>query len=323
MSNTKSEPSKLLVVIVNYFSTELVNNLVKQLCKQELPSEFTVSIICADNSGDDEQQQRLSTIETTSDIALTCISNPTNLGFGKAINKCVEGHDFDYLCCINPDVVLFPETLSSLLKHSTKNNSQGIWGGVTVDKHDHPDFRHAWQEPSMINTFAWATGLSRLIKDGSWQLDYQHVGDQGVIPYAVDCISGCCLLISEPAWQAVNGFDTRFFLYSEEVDLCRRARQVYYQPTVVPNAKLKHAHHSAAQSCQRIIPIYTSKIVYVRKHHGTLFNVSYRLMITAGASLRAFAYLFKRDLDTAKTWAKLAFISLTFGRNKQLEISRE
>jgi len=314
MPSLNIKPIKLLVVIINYFSADLVTDLVKQLNQQRLPSDFELSIICADNSANDKQRQELQKIEVSSNAELALQLNSSNLGFGRAINQCAEGQNFDFLCCINPDVTLFSDTLSSLLSYCSKHSEQGIWGGITVDEQERPDFRHAWQEPSLKNTLVWATGLSRFLRKPSWQDNYKHLNDNSLQPYSVDCVSGCCFLISRSAWIAVGGFDDSLFLYSEEVDLCRRARQSGFQPTVVSHAKLKHSRHSAEESNKRVIAIYSAKLLYASRHHGVRFNIFYKILVSAGSCLRAIKYLISGNFTAAKVWGKLAFISLFYWR---------
>lgn len=316
-----SEPEKrsvnLLVVVVNYFSAKLVANLTEQLSNQRLPEQVKLSIVCADNSVSPDQKKTLLDLKEQAKIDFKIVLNSNNLGFGSAINNCAKGQDFDFLCCINPDVTLFSDTLLALLAHCIDNPEQGIWGGHTVNEQHKLDYRHAWQEPSLRNTLAWAIGLKRLISKPPWHDNYRHLADNALTPYAVDCVSGCCLIISAEAWQATGGFDPDFFLYSEEVDLCLRARQLSFQPTVVPNAKLTHKAHSLSESINRTNTIHSSKLLYASKHHGFTYNICYRLLISLGAIVRTMKSVFNGQLTAAKIWANLALTSIIYRPKKR------
>lgn len=314
-TNANRFTTRLLVVIVNYFSADLVEELVAQLNKQKLPENVCLSIVCVDNSTSKDQAAVLERIQENSSIEIKLKISTHNAGFGNAINTGLKDEEFDFLCCINPDVSLFSDTLSTLLTHAQHHLDEGIWGGCTVDKMLTPDYRHAWQEPSLKNTFAWALGLKDWLRKPHWKDNYQHLHESQLHVYSVDCVSGCCFLISASAWQATGGFDADFFLYSEEVDLCRRARTLGYQPTVVTEAKLIHTAHSIDQSIKRVAIIYSSKLHYSHKHHGFYYNFVYRLLICIGALVRTIKSLFSGRLSSTKVWGGLALSSLFYSRH--------
>lgn len=309
-----SEPHSisLLVVTVNYFSSRLVAQLLSQLSNSELPRSVTMSIVCADNSVSSKEcsalRQQCSDYKNAN-IELSILENIANLGYGPAINNSVKGRTFDYLCCINPDVKLQPNTLRELLHHAMKKPEQGIWGGLTVDEHGVPDYRHAWQEPNLKNTFGWATGLNRVMAD-DWQDNYKHI-PASAEPYPVDNVSGCCFLISADVWETVGGFDSDYFLYSEEIDLCKRARSAGAQPTVVTNALLQHKTHSKDQSKRRISVIYASKLLYARKHSPLTYNLIYRVLVGLGSLIRVGVSSIKLNFIAAKSWGAV-FLEATF-----------
>lgn len=320
MTSSKPNSIKLLIVTVNYFSASLIAKLVDQLAKQTLPERVNLSAVCVDNSVSPEQQTVLERVKTEAPFEFKLVISPVNLGFGRAINKGLEGEEFDYVCCVNPDVGLLPDTLNELLSYCLKESGRGIWGGVTVDQQSEADFRHAWQEPSLRNTLAWALGLKRIIGHQLWQDNYRHMAQNMSQPYPVDSVSGCCIMISNPAWQALEGFDLDFFLYSEEIDLCRRARRMDFQPTIVPLCKLNHTSHSEQESTSRLLTIYSSKLLYASKHHGPLYNFCYRLIIVLGSLVRIFKSVIFGRIKTARAWASIAWCSLVYRQNYQQQM---
>ena len=310
MTKADKNSPKLLIVIVNYFSANLIEKLIKEINIQPPVEDFSISIVCVDNSVDEGQSSALRKIEEVYARKVKLLFNERNEGFGNAINIGLKGQSFDFACFINPDVSLEVDTLPLLMFHALSNTHQGLWGGLTVDQYRQADFRHAWQEPSLKNTFAWAIGLKRFIRSPEWQDNYKHLALNENQPYSVDCISGCCLMISNSAWQATRGFDSDFFLYSEEVDLCRRARTLGYQPTVLPDAKLTHADHSSKELTHRITIIFIAKMQYAKKHHGLIYTIFFRLFIAIGSFIRAAKSLTQGRLNSAKVWLKLSVVSL-------------
>jgi GT2 family glycosyltransferase len=90
------------------------------------------------------------------------------------------------------------------------------------------------------------------------------------VPQQVDWLVGACLLLRRAALDEVGGFDERFFMYSEEMDLCYRLRQAGYEIWFVPRAEVMH--HEAASSSQdlfrRNVNFHESRYRFFRKHHG-------------------------------------------------------
>ncbi|MBX2847012.1 MAG: glycosyltransferase family 2 protein [Acidiferrobacterales bacterium] len=308
--------TKLLLVVVNYHSADLVSKLVHQLTLQAFSEKISLSIICVDNSVSDLEAKKLKLIRDESKLPFELIINTENMGYGNAINLAAVGKDFDYLCCLNPDIELQQDTLSKLLNHGHLNQNQGIWGGLTVDSNGTPDFRHAWQEPSIKNTLGWALGLKHLSRSPSWHETYHHKGKDAESAYPVDSVSGCCLMISRKLWQTLNGFDSDFLLYSEEIDLCRRARLEGYQPTVIPTAKFFHAKHANKGSARRIPLIYASKHLYANKHHGLLYVLAYRCLIFLGAMIRIIKSMITLDGHHLKAWLRVAVQSITYTKSR-------
>jgi len=301
--------TRLLIVTVNYHSSTLVGcllNRLQQIQQQaRWPSNLALQFVCVDNSATQDERDALSRIKATTKIEMEIVDKVKNLGYGVAINEGAAGRQFDYLCCINPDVSLENNTLTELLAHSSSHPHQGLWGGVTLDPDSQADFRHAWQAPTLLKTFAWATGIKKLVNIPCLQEDYRHIGAARTQPYPVDNVSGCCLLISSSAWQQLGGFDHDYFLYSEEIDLCRRAIMLGFQPTVVPKATLRHPPHAEPESTKRLRVLFSSKVLYFRKHHGFARTIGYRATLFLGAVLRALQSLLTGRFSTAGGWARL------------------
>jgi len=300
--------TKLLIVTVNYFSSSLIEKLITQLADQPLPKHFQYKVICVDNSCEKVETDKLKKIQAKSKIEFKLCFNNTNLGYGRAINDAVLHKDFDYLCCINPDVSLNAETLFQISSHAEQHKQEGIWGGLTIDKKSLPDYRHAWREATLRNTLGWAIWINKLSRCAAWQSDYRYT-HQNNTPYPVDSVTGCFFLVSREAWHSLEGFDTDFFLYSEEIDLCRRSRDQGFQPTVVPSSLLKHKHHSQLESNKRLQTIYKSKLLYAYKHHGKLFNLIYRGIVTLGSLIRAIGHSLSSQFQTAKEWFAVCWFS--------------
>jgi GT2 family glycosyltransferase len=301
-------------VVINYFCLEQTLELLDQFEKLETNNNIRFSISCADNSNNSEEQRGLEAFQKQSRLELRLLFNQKNLGFGRAINAATHGISFDYLWLVNPDVTLFSSTLDRLVSAATIAPTQGIWGGLTVTTKQQADHRHARREPNLWNTFGWAFGLSRAIRvHGWWHDHYQYDALHNLTQnYPVDSASGCCLLISEELWNRLNGFDNDFFLYSEETDLCRRARHAEFQPTIVPTARLLHSGIGTKGNSQRLTLIYHAKLLYAAKHHGLLYCLCFRFILLSGGLIRGLSQLARGNTKLAKTWLTISIDAIHF-----------
>ncbi|MEM4724027.1 MAG: glycosyltransferase family 2 protein, partial [Candidatus Hadarchaeum sp.] len=99
----------------------------------------------------------------------------------------------------------------------------------------------------------------------------------------VDWVTGACLLIRRQAWEQVGPLDEGFFMYSEELDWCRRLKKAGWRVVYIPWAEI--IHHEG-QSSSQVVParhIYfqSSKVRYFRKHHGLLAGEILRFFLLA------------------------------------------
>ena len=234
------------------------------------------------------------------------IFNTENLGFGKAINHAVKSFNSGFLLLVNPDVILNKNTIKLLIEHANENSKQGVWGVITLNESLKQDYRHAWREPTLLRTFCWSFYLSKFISNNTTLDNYKNVKLINATPYPVDSVSGCCMLISHQAWTKTSGFDEIFFLYSEELDFCKRARVAGFQPTVVPKATLQHAISHTADNRQRLETLFNSKFLYAQKHHHLIYVFMFRLIIASGALVRGLLFFITRRQKNSLSWFAIA-----------------
>jgi GT2 family glycosyltransferase len=98
-----------------------------------------------------------------------------------------------------------------------------------------------------------------------------------------DWVSGSCLLIRRSLLERLSGFDERFFLYEEDVDLCARGRQAGFRVVFTPSAHVVHAlGRSMDQSSGDALRAYDrSHILYYQKHRGPMATLALRLLTLA------------------------------------------
>lgn len=155
------------------------------------------------------------------------IRNPMPKGFGANHNQAFEHANGQYFCVINPDIRLESDPFSALLAH-VKNPAVGVvapW--VMGPTGALEDSVRRFPTPSII--LAKVFGRRN---DPDYSLTAHNIEP--------DWVGGMCMLFFSPVFQQLRGFDERYFLYYEDVDLCARLRLAGYRVVVCPDSQVIH-----------------------------------------------------------------------------------
>jgi hypothetical protein len=212
----------VVIIIVNFNGKEDTLKCLESLRHDRYPNK---EILVVDNGSIDDSVARI----RGQFPEVTVIETGKNLGFGGGNNVAIRqavaaGADYVYL--LNNDTTSEPDALSELVKAAPENPGFGILAPVM----------HYMAEPEKI-WFGGATlnpkTLEALHDNSSPPGRNDPVRD---IPWA----TGCAMLIPSKIIDELQGFDERFFLYSEDVDLSLRARAAGYRIGLVPSARIFH-----------------------------------------------------------------------------------
>jgi GT2 family glycosyltransferase len=220
------------------------------------------------------------------------IRNPENVGFARACNQGVYVSRGENVMFINPDTLVEGDFFESLEKFLDENPRVGVAGPRIVGVEGDVQLT-ARKELGFVSGFLGRTSLlTRLFPQSALVKRLFPAARKLTGPTAVDWISGTCMTVRRQVLEEIGPMDERFFMYFEDADLCRRAREagwlVYYLPQV------EVFHHSGASSQNRsraIWDLHKSAFLYHRKHgrHGPLGFYSF--LTLAGLAGRAFVRL--------------------------------
>ena len=194
-----------------------------------------------------------------------------NIGFGRGNNRAAEVAAAPLLLLLNPDTLILDRAIERVVAFSERTPEAGLWGGRTLFKDGSLNRTSAFGDFTFRSLFLWATGISRLWPSselfnpeaiGGWQRDSER---------EVDVVTGCFLLIRRPLWEALGGFDEDFFMFAEEADLCRRARDMGARPRITPEAELVHFGGASMElRADRSKQVLKGKVSLMRKHWSPL-----------------------------------------------------
>jgi GT2 family glycosyltransferase len=200
--------------------------------------------------------------------------------------------DGEYVALINNDTLLEGDFFERLERFLDENPRVGVAGTRVVDNEGNLQLT-ARKELSFASGLLGRTSLlTRLFPKNPLVRRLFPAAEELTGPTMVDWVSGTCMIIRRRTLEEIGLLDERFFMYFEDADLCRRAREAGWLVCYLPQIEV--LHHSAASThgkARYIWYFHKSAFLYHRKHgpHGPLGL--YSLLVLLGLSWRAFVKL--------------------------------
>nr|WP_026204786.1 glycosyltransferase family 2 protein [Actinomycetospora chiangmaiensis] len=186
-----------------------------------------------------------------------------NLGYGAAANRAVAGlpAGTGWVLVSNPDIVLGPKSLDLLLEAADRWPRAGSLGPlIRTDGEVYPSARLV---PSLGRGVGHAV-FGAVWPRNPWTRSYRQEGS--VAERTAGWLSGSCVLLRREAWDSVDGFDPRFFMYFEDVDLGDRLGRAGWLNVYVPDAEVVHTGGHATET-----DVPTSARM-LREHHRSAYR---------------------------------------------------
>jgi N-acetylglucosaminyl-diphospho-decaprenol L-rhamnosyltransferase len=266
------------------------------LASLSLATERPVSVLMADNGSTDGTPQ--AAVERYPGVRL--FSTGANLGYGSAVNRAVARLDDaeEWVVVANPDVQWGPGSIDALLDAAARWPRAATLGPLIRDPDGsvYPSARHL---PSLIRGGMHAI-VGPLWKNNPWSTAYrQERLEPSERP--VGWLSGSCLLVRRKAFDQVGGFDERYFMYMEDVDLGDRLGKAGWLNVYVPSAEVLHhkGHATGRDEAHHLVAHHRSTYIFLADRHAGWWRAPLRTAMRAGLVLRA-RLLVRRSRRTAE-----------------------
>ena len=252
-------PSQVGAVVVTYRSTEEAVR-----CLSSLLAEGVDEAVVVDNDPADP-----CTAAVARAVPSVAVLVPgVNLGYGAAANRgaAVLGKNVDWVLICNPDLVFSKGSLAALVASaSIPGEGVGIAGPRLVNP-DGTFYPSARRVPDPLTAGLHAV-VGLFAKDNRFSRRYRMEDGSLNGRARVDWVSGACLLVRREVFEALGGFDESFFMYVEDVDLCRRAREAGYAVIFEPGARVEHVQgtSTATRPLAMVIAHHRSAMRYAIK----------------------------------------------------------
>jgi GT2 family glycosyltransferase len=280
---------RVLGIIVNYRVAPMAIEATRSLLRDLEGLDAHVTVIDNDSQDGSADALRAAIEQNGWESRVRFHASPRNGGFGAgnniAINEALAASDKpDFIFLVNPDAVVQPGTVRGLLDFFAENPQAGVAGTRLFDPDGTPS-ASCFRFPSLLGELESGIKLgpvSRLL-------------ERWVVPMVpprqtreVDWVSGSSCMFRREAFERAGVFDEGFFLYFEEVDLCRRVHNAGFTIHYVTETSVEHVQAAATGvkgSRRRPAYWFESRRRYFEKHHGKGYFVFATLTWALGASV--------------------------------------
>ena len=259
------------VVVVSYNSRDRL-----RACVDPLLGLPNVHVIVVDNASPD------GSLEAVQELPLTAIQLERNGGFAHGVNAGWRAGSAPFVLLLNPDARIDGQSLEALAAALEDDPGLGAVAPRILDDDGTLDWSQR-RYPRLRSTFARAFYLHRVFPTASWTDELIRDERSYSEPGTPDWVSGACILLRREALEALDGLDEGFFMYAEDIDLCRRLRGAGYELRFEPAATVEH-EGGASEPRTNLLPVLAqSRLRYAAKHRGRLGA----LLERAGIALEA------------------------------------
>ena len=235
----------LSIVVVSFNTRRLLCDCLESIQAHVSPE---VRVIVVDNASMDGSLEMVRTKFPT----VCALSNPENLGFAKANNTALPHCQSEYIFFLNPDTVIFDDTMQAAVAYMDREQNVGLAGARLIN----PDGSH---QASVEKEYP------RQRFDREKQLALKRL--KGEIAW----VKGAAMITRRDLILELGGFDEDFFLYAEETDLCLRIRQAGWAIGYIEAARVTHW---GGESEKPNLPVavwekkYRAELRFMKKHYS-------------------------------------------------------
>lgn len=285
MSASDSAPSadstpQLAVVTVTYSPGEHLDHFISTLTTA---TDQKPQVILADNGSTDGSPE----LAAESNEHVTLLRTGGNIGYGGAVNRAVAEIDpeVEYIVIANPDVRWGTDAIDKLLEAARRWPRAGALGPL-IHEPDGSVYPSARSVPGLLDGAGHAV-LGTVWPGNPWTRRYRQENED-IAERTVGWLSGSCLLVRRAAFDTIDGFDSRYFMYMEDVDFGDRMGRAGWHNVFVPTADVTHAKgHAAGRHPETMLPAHhASAYRFQADRHPHWWQAPLRWALRAGLAVR-------------------------------------
>ena len=264
-----TEHSRLTVGIITYNSAKHIARCLDSIATQLADAIPTVVVL--DNASSDSTLEVVSAVRKAFPFSLEIIPQSSNHGYAWGANRILERARTDWLCLINPDARLLAPAFTHAREMARRFPTCGVIGGIIVDADGIPQECGGVFPTPLMAVWDWC-GLRHVFPRRKWTTTLKLNLPPDRPPRRIDYPTGAFWIFRREIYRRVGPFDERFFLYFEETDFCKRARENGWPAYIHPAIRVEHqrgASFDASPNHHRRDPLsiyFESLVKYLYKH---------------------------------------------------------
>lgn len=274
-SSARSEAIDLSIIIVSWNVRDLLRRCLASVSSFKFqvsasasnlkPETFKLETIVVDNASNDGTVAMLRA--EFPDVRV--IANSENAGFTRGNNQALAIARGRYLFLLNPDTELRPGALQTLFDFAEANPRVGIIG-PRLFYGDGSSQSSRRRFPALATAFFESTILQQWFPRNRVLTRYYMLDTCDDATQPVDWINGAAMFVRRATYEQIGGLDEAFFMYSEELDWCYRAKKAGWEVVYLPTAQVTHFEGKSSEQAvaQRDIYFHSSKIRFFHKYRG-------------------------------------------------------
>ncbi|HEV3232255.1 MAG TPA: glycosyltransferase family 2 protein [Candidatus Dormibacteraeota bacterium] len=266
----------MAVLIVSYNTRDALRGCLRTL----LETAADLRVIVVDNASSDGSVEMV----RSEFPGVLAVEAGANLGFGRGTNLAASRTTRDFLLTLNPDCAAPPAAIAAMAGRLAKDEQIGFVGPRVALESGAPDRAGLRGDPDPLGAFLYLTRLSRLAPRSRglnrYNLTYLDYDSE----HELLAGTGGCLLLRAAAFHQVGGFDEAFFMYGEDLDLCRRIREAGWRGLYLPSARVTHTKGESTRrsSARMLVEFHRAMWVYYRKHEAPRRPAPLNWLVAAG-----------------------------------------
>ncbi|MFZ2975159.1 MAG: glycosyltransferase family 2 protein [Candidatus Moraniibacteriota bacterium] len=236
------------IIIVNYRSKTYLDKCLFSIDKHSFNEDLEIIVI-----NNDQKEKLMDLVERYPRVKL--YQNKKNMGFGAACNFGARKAQGEKLLFLNPDTQFLNNYIREILIKIQKYQNVAIIGPRLITDEG--------------KTQEWSTGKEtnfiQIIKNNLWMTESRYFWESKNDIF-VDWVSGAAMFIKKDVFDKIGGFDEKFFMYGEDMDLCAQARELGYDILYSPELTILHSGGKSRKSLiKQKIQFFKSSLYYLAK----------------------------------------------------------
>ncbi len=265
----------LSIIIVNYNVYDLLINCLNSLQKY---IDCDHEIFVVDNNSAIRNIEKIN----TEFPYVKFIQSKSNIGFGAANNLGANFAIGKYLLLLNPDTIITESIFSRLIEYLEKNTDTSICAPKLLYQNGAYQVSSGFFSGLMLEIFEalFLINIARYFEKIKLTKSKQ--------PVIVKWVSAACLIINKDIFNELNGFNDKYFLNYEDIDLCKRVTNMNYKIAYFGNLSSIHLDHkSFAENYDKLIlSRYSSRLVFAKEHYNIVVRLISKIIQIVGIILR-------------------------------------